>query len=64
MLQRLTDATEERDEALAAAQREWRLAELLRQELAGVLQQQTTFYTLDWSGSFACLHHDDLPASV
>lgn len=32
---RLTDATEERDEALEAASREWRLAELLRQQLAG-----------------------------
>ena len=31
-------ATEERDEALNAAQREWHLAELLRQELAGVWQ--------------------------
>lgn len=35
LAQRLTEATEERDEALAAAEREWRLAELLRQELAG-----------------------------
>lgn len=36
LMQRLTEATEERDEALAAAEREWHLAELLRQELAAM----------------------------
>lgn len=35
LMHRLTDATEDRDEALEAAAREWQLAELLRQQLAG-----------------------------